>query len=1147
MNQSDFDPDIVVATLVEAPSQKVSVGCTLAIIGAGLVGLLLLVAAVGVAIYSMNEARSNLQVTETTPPELRVEASQDIESSKAAVLQSTSELEHPEHDRIVAFIDSMQSVLDDTPNPRLQKMIDYDLLAKEVIRRADSLDRSAVLRIVLSNRLKQHTIGPTSFSSYELARIENEGLGKFRVYLNYPGGYEADEPHIWWLVDDGEIKLYDWTQLELGLRASTEDAILYDAPDSYSPGYARYAKLCRDYLASGEQGLSFFERKKLIKSLLTQCEQFDGPPALSPSVHLITARRWHHEGESERALALLQKIGEPNVVPGVYSLAGDIQLERQDYRAAAKSYQSYIELLGPTSRVQARLATCYRELGENELEREALVVLTRSITESRFHAVAQLIELNAEVQHDYWLSHIDQLPCRDAAYLYLIGRFNQEDYFADRFEQLHRHLQKTAPQSEAALLTKSKSDPTTENLVAVLKWIDKNSEDDSEGQRYNFWYELDEKRVVEVLKRSPDLEADFDSISEVNEYEGSISDEVMLAVCQWVLSSQPDNVQALYRQGTLQNRQLDFEAANKSLQKSLKAVPDSHEDASMMQSELLSAIYRSGDRAAAINMATDPELATQLLELMATADDYKDFDKLLKRLDTDSNEFKFQSVILQHHQGETDEALRALADLIKDNNGSEQRDYRVYSYRYKLLEFCEQQDDLIKAFTLEPSDEMLSLVSERLIQNFDWASCKDLLQSSASEDLELQRIQLSQRIDWEQGNYEQVVAQAEPVLEMAESELVDEAVERLVRAALRIGKPELAMEFAESAAELADLHELVALVALHNLDSQRAAIAMEQLNQYEKQSFYTDPDLKSVAWRDIARSKQMPPRQLYYYASDPPQFEVRMLFSKSQEFQLEELQAAFASAVGANVRIELIEQPGASPSSWVIHGESGRIYISEDSFDGVRAAKFCEVESLKKAIEAASFQVRLIGFSHAPTTAETDHEISVAAIECLANETFLAVERDLQWLTAADFVRFADQSAENQATASAQLFTSGKLEGDFFMPHEPVDNQQSVRNQEFLDELIAAIKQFENSADVDKRLVIQFALQDGIPEKTEATVNRILRTGYGSITLNATILRDAKFDRSICEGDTVSLYLYQIDGFELKTSDQVLKRNRKQD
>ena len=1146
MKQQDSDPSpFVTASLVESPERKTGNGCLFAIVIVGVGGLFLiaLVAFASLAWLATSDSIVKRRSKITVLQELREEAAQDIESCKTAMSQATIPEDHPDYDEIVKFVDNLQSVLDDTANPELKQLVDYDRSLDELIQRADSLADNALLRHLMRGSLQEQIIGPTPFFAYDIIRIENEGPDR-RVYLSYNAGYSAPEPHIWWLSNNGGFKIYDWSQLELGLRSSAENAALYDASDAESRGYNKYADVCYEYLATEENDVSFFEENRLIKKLLTECEQFSGPVALRSSVTLVTARRWQHAGENERALALLEKIATPNFVPGVHRLTGDIQFDRGDFHDAVKSYRKFIELLGPTPHAQTQLAACYREMGEADLERKALQVLTRSISEQNFDAIVQLVELNDEPQNLELFSQIDGLPCRDAAYLYLVRRFGGSVYFADRFELIREHLQKTSPQSEAAVLANIYSTPDIETSVAALKWFDENSDEDPDdaGWRYSFWLDLDESQMVEVLESSASLEEDFETICEVSDYEGTISDEVMLAVCQMVLRSQPNNFKAHYQCGVIHQYQQQFKLAIDSLRKSLEAMPESHDDESYVRSQLMSAIYESGDHSAALDLATDAGSANQLLAIKIENDDFLDFEKPLERLDGDSDDFKFYQALLNHHQGDTDAAVGALADLLNAAEENEENDYRAYSYQNKLVAFCEQQNAKIRAFALVPTDAMFALVSRRLIQEFDWPTCELLLQAEASAGKKLQRVQLRQHIDWEQGKYGQVVEQANAVLELAKTEYLSVELDRLVRAALRIGKLNKAMQFAEAAAELANRQDLIALVALRQQDAERAVRQLPRLTQYEKEKFYTDADLMHFAWREVIPPSQQPMRSLSYHSAGPRQFGLRMLFSEPPAYSQEQLQKAFATILGDDVRVERVVSQGTSRTTWVVKFHQSQILISQDSIDGVRASEPCEIESLKEAIRASSAQVRVVGLANAPTTAQTDHEILVKTIECLANEHLRAVENAISWLTAEDFFRGMEQAE----SASSRLFGSGEFEGVTFYLNDEDAPQREPHDRPFFNELVLALKRFDLSTDADKELAVQFTTESNGPERNNALVKRLHRSEYGDVTIHATILDDSKLDPSIRKDDRVVLSLYQIDSFDLQTSGQTLKLDRDQ-
>ena len=78
-------------------------------------------------------------------------------------------------------------------------------------------------------------------------------------------------------------------------------------------------------------------------------------------------------------------------------------------------------------------------------------------------------------------------------------------------------------------------------------------------------------------------------------------------------------------------------------------------------------------------------------------------------------------------------------------------------------------------------------------------------------------------------------------------------------------------------------------------------------------------------------------------------------------------------------------------------------------------------------------------------------------------------------------------------------------------------------------------------------LSVQFGMRRNIPERINAKVDRLRRTGYGVVMLEVTIVDDARFDLTVRKGDKAVFSPYEVDRFELRTSDQVLQRERSYD
>ena len=248
MNQSDHDENIPVATLVESPKTKKNLGCILAVIAVLMSVLAIGLGGVWLLVSTIRNNDARIKAFKADPERLSNEIKAELETAKIIIEKPSKVSSHPQHDRIVAFIDGLRPQLNDEANSNLQAKIDYELHLDEVLQRSASMSRSPFLRAFLRESLKQQMMGPASFESFEILRIEDDGNNRYRVYLNYSTGYDFSEPHCWWLSDrDQQIKLYDWCQLELGLRDSTETSILYDATAEQTAEYSEYVKHNNDY------------------------------------------------------------------------------------------------------------------------------------------------------------------------------------------------------------------------------------------------------------------------------------------------------------------------------------------------------------------------------------------------------------------------------------------------------------------------------------------------------------------------------------------------------------------------------------------------------------------------------------------------------------------------------------------------------------------------------------------------------------------------------------------------------------------------------------------------------------------------------------------------------------------------------------
>ena len=110
--------------------------------------------------------------------------------------------------------------------------------------------------------------------------------------------------------------------------------------------------------------------------------------------------------------------------------------------------------------------------------------------------------------------------------------------------------------------------------------------------------------------------------------------------------------------------------------------------------------------------------------------------------------------------------MKGWRKLVNDTHLDSLDYYEDYSNRQKLIELCEQDSDIARAFTLVQDPAMFEAVADRRVANLDWQGCDALLQLAATAAEKMPTAQLRQRMNWNQGNYQQVVDQADEILHL---------------------------------------------------------------------------------------------------------------------------------------------------------------------------------------------------------------------------------------------------------------------------------------------------------------------------------------------------------------------------------------------
>jgi hypothetical protein len=314
----------------------------------------------------------------------------------------------------------------------------------------------------------------------------------------------------------------------------------------------------------------------------------------------------------------------------------------------------------------------------------------------------------------------------------------------------------------------------------------------------------------------------------------------------------------------------------------------------------------------------------------------------------------------------------------------------------------------------------------------------------------------------------------------------------------------------------------------------------ELLPSYQRTQVLYDPDLGNLDVRDIISFAQLPPRQIGYGFSGELQFELDLLFREKVELGPDQLRKAL-EGFDEEVKIEKADLMGLMSESWIVNTNKYQILLFQRPLKKPDVSGRWENEDLRDAIASAKFQLSIKAKVNEPIKNEVSYYDSIELIRSLVNPDLVALGDGSQWLDAKDINRYFELAKANKSVNS-KPFSIGEFNGQFYYLSDETDGS---RDNEFFENLNTAIRQFRDSSDPDKRMVVQFQANSFIPEQVSAVVDRIKRTEYRAIELVVTISEDSKFDRLIRKGDRFVAPLFRIDEFELTTSGDVKKQSKR--
>lgn len=890
MSQWNSGPDdIAMAEYAPSPfgteraAKKSGIGCIVGIVLGVLAFFMLILIAAGSMYYLLQNRAAKVDPFSNNFDAKQYVASvedrvrEDLAKGKLASLSTESASEHPRYEEFEKLIAAAEEAFDETSNPKTNRLIDADrheeLKLHALRKKGYGKYELAGFRVALP----QDVTGPTPFRNAEITRIESINKNDFQLFMMLDTGY-GPEPVVWWVTTrTGRLLIYDWCQLELGIRSTDESAEMIDATmKDRIDGYSKYSDLCYKYLdVADEHELDYVERRAKVSKIFKQMERLSLPNKLAPSVKLIIAKRWAIEVGHEESLRLFNSARDRSQTPGWYKLAGNAYFERNDFSNAAQQFEKYREVLGDEREVLQRLATCYQRSGDVKAERDIRLGSVRLLTR---YSSGDLLRLLSLLDESEMAEVLDDVRARqgDELLTSVLSTAKANPYYWKELRQIKDYLVVADPESRVAIISQLYEALTQDDPQIDPQWMLKalNQDGDQDGtlSSYDLWYEIAEKDPDDILRGLQETgcsKENLNVIKRIYDYEGLIEDKQMLSIAEMGAKKHPQWYLPHLITGNLKRGQDQPEAALESGNKALQLFETSRKDSTgdakdggdqesegdegeysnnqeaSISNLRLWALYESGEQKQAHELAIAKDMVPSLIRLKNEAKDFDGLEELLSELDPEDPLIVLQRARKSYENGNPEQAIEQLAKHVNELDSDRNDSYGRSTVEYQLAEWCRESDDPLKLFKLCPSAARFNDAFRGLLDRERWEKCEQALQR-ASKDLSEDELLSSQiRLAWGRRDYQKVCGLAERRESLGNGYANQDCYQQMVRSAIRSDKQELALSIALEAKDKFsnDTITMIAAIAADKIDIARPLLRAS--NQYATANLINDEDAGS--------------------------------------------------------------------------------------------------------------------------------------------------------------------------------------------------------------------------------------------------------------------------------------------------------------
>ena len=1129
------DNEVYEAILVEphSPKSGPSLGCIIGMILGSLFFLMIVGLTVMVSIFSPGV------FSPPNPITLEQDAAETREflatEGVSQALRGGHVTTHPDFDKIDKFVQSMVEISDDTANKKMQKMIDHRRHWEETAKRSTDYFHYGELTRVDMQDLIDNLSGPSPFNTgqYEIVRIDKIASGEYRVALSYDYGYGHESMFIWWLSEvNGRLLIYDWLNTELGTRESFEYGAICDLTITESARHDKHLAAEVAYFAIDEN-LEYEVYQEQIRKCLRDTESYSGAKSLKGHYELLAAMRWKYHGELREAIRVLDKILSPDSTPGVHLLRAEIEFENGLYDDAVSNYEKFIQTAGSSPHVERQLIQCARMMSDVAEEKRLLAAYCEHVSLARVLHLGNLVELNSDAENKALFEKIDSTDDKASIYTSLANRMKYLRFYQHQFDLLKSHMKTSMPDSALARFAELSAASDTEAFVKALEWVDSLEPEKAAKYRYDFWYAVPDKKILDVFKSADNKESHFEEIADYYRYEDYYPED-MREICELTLEENTESQAANRTLAQLLIGDKDYDGAIEKLNAAAKAMKED-EDKTSFNYSMLRALYQGGKSKKAIAWAVKHELVDSLLNLKIAKDDFAQFEQLLGKIDKKTDNYEYYQALLKNNRGDTDAAVNDLVAMIKEaeSDDTKEVDYRAQS---QLKEILKENGQPLKFVELLPAEERFWELGNELLEANDWKRCDRLMQLEEPSLADAQRA-FGLMVDWEQGKCEMLAAMKKGLDDLPRSPSnLDRVNDFLINASIRAGDFENAETWAKTIKSAQARSRALAGIFIKEGDWKQAVKRLREIAENERIYLPTD----QYAWDNVAYEQPeiaalIPPRSAYSIGQDAD-LNFELLFEADPSLDADSLTQQFTASLGEEFKTDtqnaswLSFTNGNGDLTIVIHQTSPRY---EKSSYGYYAAD--ESAELQQLFLKTRSRLDVSVYSKLPLSGADSVRIFDAVAKPLCDLEPQLFGSSSMWLMPDKFDAWFAAKSKNESNLDAGEDCQGQRA--FFTQDAKIDHQA---RQAFTIELVSVLKDYLESSDREKSLVVQLSSS----EQYVVDVDRIQRGSYSTNIIGTARYADDVPRVGNLAGE-VSFTVSQVKSFDAKFDQTNLQRSLK--